>query len=40
MFQIKEVVLEEEKVILTTFLNKYDLDYKIDIDYAILLYYK
>lgn len=40
MFQIREVVLEEEKVILTTFLNKYDLDYELDIDYSILLYYK
>ena len=40
MFQIKEVVLEEEQVILTAFLNKYDLDYELDIDYSILVYYQ
>lgn len=40
MFEIKEVVLDEEKVILTTFLKKYDLDYELDIDYSILVYYQ
>jgi len=40
MFKIKEVVLDEEKEILTTFLNKYDLDYELDIDYSILVYYQ
>lgn len=40
MFQIKEVVLEEEKTILTTFLNEYNLDYELDIDYSILVYYQ
>lgn len=40
MFHIKEVVLEEEKLILTNFLNEYDLDYDLDIDYSILVYYQ
>jgi len=40
MFKIREVVLEEEKNILTTFLNEYDLDYELDIDYSILVYYQ
>lgn len=40
MFNIKEVVLDEEKNILTTFLNGHDLDYELDIDYSILVYYQ
>jgi len=40
MFQIKEVVLEEEILILSNFLNEYDLDYELDIDYSILVYYQ
>lgn len=40
MFHIKEVILEEEKLVLTDFLNKYDLDYELDIDYSILVYYE
>ena len=40
MFQIKEVVIEEEKLILTNFLNEYDLDYELDIDYSILVYFE
>lgn len=39
MFHIKEVILEEEKLIVTNFLNEYDLDYELDIDYSILVYY-
>ena len=38
MFQIKEVVLEEEKDILISFLNTNNLDYEYDIDYSILVY--
>lgn len=40
MFQIKEVILDEEKQVLTDFLKKYDLDYELDIDYSILVYYQ
>lgn len=38
MFQIKEVVLEEERELLIAFLLKNSLDYDSDIDYSILVY--
>ena len=38
MFKIKEVVLDLERDIQISFLQKHGLDYEIDIDYAILIY--
>ena len=38
MFKIKEVLLEEEKKILISFLHKNNLEYEFDIDYSILVY--
>jgi len=38
MFKIKEVVLDMEKDIQISFLQKHGLDYEIDIEYAILVY--
>lgn len=38
MFTIKEVVLDMERDIQKSFLQKHGLDYEIDIDYAILIY--
>lgn len=40
MFIIKEVLLEEEKNKLISFLHKYNLEYEFDIDYSILVYDK
>ncbi len=40
MFEIKEVLLEEEKNKLISFLRKYNLDYEFDINYSILVYDK
>lgn len=38
MFQIREVVLDSERDLLISFLNKYNLDYEFDISYSILVY--
>jgi [citrate (pro-3S)-lyase] ligase len=38
MFKIKEVLLDIERDIQISFLNKHGLDYEYDIDYAILVY--
>lgn len=38
MFDIKEVLLEEEKNKLISFLHKNNLEYEFDIDYSILVY--
>jgi [citrate (pro-3S)-lyase] ligase len=38
MFKIKEVILEEEKLLLIGFLHQYGLDYEYDINYSILIY--
>jgi len=38
MFTIKEVILEEEKNTLVSFLKNHNLDYEIDINYSILVY--
>ncbi len=38
MFQIKEVVLDQERELLIAFLNEYDLEYEYDITYSILVY--
>jgi len=38
MFKIKEVILEEERDLVTSLLNQYNLDYEHDIDYSILVY--
>ncbi|AIO18763.1 [Citrate [pro-3S]-lyase] ligase [Candidatus Izimaplasma bacterium HR1] len=38
MFKIKEVLLEEEKNKLISFLHKNNLEYEFDIDYSILVY--
>ncbi len=38
MFQIKEVILDEERELLIALLNKNNLDYEYDIDYSILVY--
>ena len=38
MFQIKEVVLEEERDLLISFLEKHDFEYEYDITYSILVY--
>lgn len=38
MFDIKEVVIEEERQFLIDFLKKYGLDYEYDIDYSIIVY--
>ena len=32
--------VQEEILILSNFLNEYDLDYELDIDYSILVYYQ
>lgn len=38
MFDIREVILEEERTTLVSFLRKYGLDYEFDITYSILIY--
>ncbi len=38
MFQIKEVIIDEERDLLISFLNKHNLDYEYDITYSILVY--
>lgn len=38
MYTIKEVVLEEEKQVLLSFLSKNNLDYEHDIEFSILVY--
>ena len=38
MFQIREVVLDSERDLLISFLNKHNLDYEFDITYSILVY--
>ncbi len=38
MFDIKEVVLEEERELLIAFLEAHDLEYEYDITYSILVY--
>ncbi len=38
MFDIKEVVLDEERELLINFLEEYDLEYEYDITYSILVY--
>lgn len=38
MFKIKEVILEEEKMLLIGFLHQYGLEYEYDINYSILVY--
>jgi len=38
MFNIKEVILDEERELLISLLDKNNLDYEYDIDYSILVY--
>ena len=38
MFQIKEVILDEERDLLISFLNKHNFDYEYDISYSIFVY--
>ncbi|MCK5761733.1 MAG: adenylyltransferase/cytidyltransferase family protein [Candidatus Izimaplasma sp.] len=38
MFQIKEVILDNERDLLISFLEKYDFEYEYDITYSILVY--
>lgn len=38
MLQIKEVLLEEERELLISFLSQHNLEYEYDIDYSILVY--
>lgn len=40
MFDIKEVILDEEQNVLVDFLRHHNLDYELDIDYSILVYDK
>ena len=38
MFKIKEVILDNERELLISFLEEYDFEYEYDITYSILVY--